>query len=104
MIIKRHKAEDKLYSKTIGSYKDEMKYFIVLLLAVSALAMPDREVNKEALFDDELIGEETVNAGLDDSDIQATDTPIEVASSSLTTCLNAAINSAIDAKLADQPG
>ncbi|XP_019861138.1 PREDICTED: uncharacterized protein LOC109589481 [Amphimedon queenslandica] len=80
-----------------------MKYFIVLLFAVSALAMPDPEMIKEAFFDDELIAEETVNAGPTDSDIQATDTPIEAASSSLTTCLNTAINSAINAKLADQP-
>ncbi|XP_019861195.1 PREDICTED: uncharacterized protein LOC109589553 [Amphimedon queenslandica] len=79
-----------------------MKYFIVLLFAVSALAMPDPEMTKEAFLDDELIAEETANAGLTDSDIQVTDTPIEAASSSLTS-LYTAINSAIDAKLADQP-
>ena len=80
-----------------------MKYFIVLLFAVSALAMPDPDVTKEAFFDDddEFIAEETAVPYPDDSDIQAKDAPIETAS--LTTYLNAAVNSAVEAKLADQP-
>ena len=75
-----------------------MKYFIVLLFAVSALAMPDPDVTKEAFFDDddEFIAEETAVPDPGDSDIQAKDAPIET--ESLTTRLNA-----IDAKLADQP-